>query len=128
MNEPCNRISELGFVIPDAVAAHDGAICLHHFGESACENSFENFEITFLWKADKSERSERASTHGVDVAKRIGGGDLTEDVRIVNYGREEVDSLHQRGCGPDLIHASIVGVVEPTRAFGSCCRANFPST
>src|SRR5213078_4775890 len=98
MNEPCNRISELSFVIADAMAAHDGAICLHHFGESACENSFENFEITFLWKADKSER--------------IGGGDLTEDVRIVNYGREEVDSLHQRGCGPDLIHASIVGVVE----------------
>src|SRR5437867_692197 len=110
MNEPCNRISELGFVIPDAVAAHDGAICLHHFGESACENSFENFEITFLWKADKSERSERASTHGVDIAKRIGGGDLTKDVRIVNYGREEVYGLHQRARAGGLRPAGFVGV------------------
>src|SRR5437016_13920823 len=99
MNEPCNRISELSFVIADAMAAHDGAICLHHFGESASANSFQNFEITFLWKADKRERSERASTHGVDVAKRIGGGDLTNDLRIVIYGRQEVVSWKQRECG-----------------------------
>ena len=112
MDQAGDRISELGFVIANAVAADDGASGFHHLRKAAGQNALENFEIAFFGEADQRERSQRTSAHGVDVAQRVGGGDLSEGVGIVDDGREEVDGLHQRGVGRDLIHSGVVGVIE----------------
>ena len=72
----------------------------------------------FLGKADECQRGERLAAHGVNIAQRVGGGDLAEGVRIVDDGGEEVDCLHQRLIGRDLIHAGVVGVVEADQNVG----------
>ena len=42
------------------------------------------------------ERGQRRAAHRVDVADRVGRGDATEVVRVVDDRREEVDGLHHR--------------------------------
>ena len=46
-------------------------------------------------EADDIERGDRLTTHGVDVGQRVGGGDLTEHVGVVDDRRKEVDRLHE---------------------------------
>ena len=84
MDRAGDGVSELGFFVANAVAADDGASGFDHLGEAAGEDAFENFEISFLGKADQSERGERRAAHGVDIAERVGGGDLSEGVGIVD--------------------------------------------
>jgi hypothetical protein len=66
----------------------------------------------FSGKTDQRQRCERLAAHGVNVAQRVGCGDLAESVRVVDDGSEEIDGLHQRLIGRDLIHSGVVGVVE----------------
>ena len=47
-------------------------------------------------KADDVQRGERLAAHGVDVGQRVRRGDLSEEVRVVDDRREEVDRLHER--------------------------------
>ena len=47
-------------------------------------------------KSDDVQRGERLAAHRVDVRQRVRGGDLPEEVRIVDDRREEVDRLHER--------------------------------
>ena len=53
-----------------------------------------------------------SAAHGVDVAQRVGGGNLSEDIGVIDDGREEVDRLHERQLGRELIHSGVVGCVE----------------
>ena len=112
IDESGNGVSELGFFVANAVAADHGASGFDHFREAAGEDAFENFEVGFVGKADQGQRGKRLSAHRIDVAQCIGRGDLAEGVRIVDDRGEEVDSLHQRLIGRDLIHSGVVGVVE----------------
>src|SRR5208282_1773649 len=68
VNHPGDRISEFRFLIADAVAAHHRASRLNHLGQAAGKNALQNVEIAFIGKADESERAQRLSTHGIDVA------------------------------------------------------------
>ncbi len=65
-----------------------------------------------------SQRGDRPSAHGVDVAQGVGGGDLAESVGIVHDGREEVDRLDQRHVGSELVNAGVVGVIETYKNIG----------
>ncbi len=112
MDEAGDGISELGFFVADAVAADHCAIGLHHFGEAAGKDAFENGEVGFVGEAHEGERGEGPSSHGIDVAKGVGGGDLAEGVGIVDDGREEVDGLNERLVRSELIHSGVVGVIE----------------
>ena len=44
--------------------------------------------------------------------KRVGRGDLSKGVWVVDNRREEVDGLHQRLVGADQIHSGVVGFIE----------------
>ncbi len=112
INQAGDGVSELGFVVADAVSADNRATGFHHLGKSAGQDSLQNGEIAFFRKADQGQGGERTSAHGVDVAERIGGGNLPERVRVIHDGREEVGGLHQCGVRADLIHAGVVGVIE----------------
>ena len=48
------------------------------------------------WKANDAHRREWLPAHGVYVGECVGRGDLTEEIRIVDDGREEVDGLDER--------------------------------
>ena len=69
-------------------------------------------------KHTERQRSERTAAHGVNVAESVRRGDLPEDVRVVDDGREEIDRLDQRLIGRDLIHSGVVGVVEADQNIG----------
>ncbi len=69
-------------------------------------------KIAFFGKTDKRERSQRLSSHGVNVAERVGGGDLAEGVGIVHDGREKIHRLDERRLGREQIHAGVVGMIE----------------
>jgi hypothetical protein len=58
------------------------------------------------------------SAHGVDIAERVGGGDLAEDVRVVHDRREEIHGLDEGLVGRDLIHSGVVGVIEADQDIG----------
>ena len=94
------------------MAADHGASGLDHLREAAGENALEGRDVGFVGEANERQRSQRLTTHGVDVAERVGGGDLAEDVGIVDDGSEEVDRLDERRLRRELIHAGIVGMIE----------------
>ena len=94
------------------MAADHGASGFNHLRETSGQNSVENFQIRLFRKTHQSQRGERLSSHRVNIAQRIGRGDLAEDIRIVNHRREKIYRLHQRLVGRDLIHSGVVGVVK----------------
>src|SRR5262249_27667647 len=51
---------------------------------------------------------QRHAAHSVDVAQRVGGGDLAVHVRVVDDRREEVDRLDQRRSALPPVHTRIV--------------------
>ena len=90
----------------------------HHFREAAGQNLLQHFEVTVGRKANVSQRGDGTAAHGVDVAQRIGGGDLAEGVGVVHDGSEEIDRLHQRKPRGDFVDAGIVGVIEADQNVG----------
>ena len=60
----------------------------------------------------------RPPAHRIDVAERVGRRNLSEDVGIVNDGREEIDRLDERQLRRQLIHAGVVGGVEADQNIG----------
>jgi hypothetical protein len=54
-------------------------------------------------------------THRIDIAQRIGDGDGAEVVRVVDDGREEIDSLNQRGVLGDLVDRRIIARADPNQ-------------
>ena len=94
------------------MASDHGAPGLDHLRQTAGENALQEVEIGFIGKADEGQRGQRLSTHGVDVAERVGRSDLAEGVGIVHDGREKIHGLHERRVGREQIHAGVVGVIE----------------
>ena len=52
------------------------------------------------------------SAHGVHVGKGVGGGDLSEEIRVVRDGREEIHRLHQGQIIGDLIDTGVVALIK----------------
>src|SRR5579859_2072973 len=112
MDQAGYGIAELCFFVADAVAAYYGASGFDHFGEAAGENALEDADVGLVGETDEGHRGERLPAHGVNVAERVGGGDLAEGVGVVDDGRKEVDRLYERLVGRELIHSGVVGVIE----------------
>ncbi len=100
------------------MSADDGAARLDHLAEAAGQNLLQDAEIALLGKADQGERRERMAAHGIDVAERVGGGDLPEGVRVIDDRGKEVDRLDERQLRRELIHAGVVGFVEADQHVG----------
>ena len=105
-------VSELEFLVANGVAADDGASGFDHLAETAGENLLENVEIAFVGKADQGEGVEGTSAHGVDVAERVGGGDLAEGVRVVDDRGKKIHGLDEGKVRGNFVHAGVVGFVE----------------
>jgi hypothetical protein len=89
-------VAEFHFFVANAVAADYYASGFDHFGEAAGKDSLENFEVAFLGEADHGQGCDGTSSHGVDVAEGVGGGDLAEGVGVVDDGGEKIDGLDKR--------------------------------
>ena len=62
--------------------------------------------------AEDVERDRHLGAHRVDVAERIGRGDLAVGVGVVHDRCEEVDGEHHRAVVADPIHRRIVRHIE----------------
>jgi hypothetical protein len=112
IDEAGHGISELGFLVANAVSAHHRALRFHHLRKTASQDLLQYFEIALSRKTYVGQRGDGTASHGVNVAQRIGGRDLTEGVGIVDHGGEEVDGLYQREIGGDSVDAGIIGMIE----------------
>jgi hypothetical protein len=59
------------------------------------------------------DRDERRTAHRVDVGQRVGGGDPTPVVGVVDDGREEVGGRDDGAVSVDAYGGRVVAVVEP---------------
>src|SRR5580692_2281564 len=96
MNQTGDRIAKLNIVVANGMSADDGALRFVHLVQAAANDLLKNRGIAFVWKAHNRERGNWLSAHGVDIAERIGGGDLAKGKRIVDDWREKIHGLHNR--------------------------------
>src|SRR5439155_1434468 len=62
----------------------------------------------FAGECGDRECCQRRATHRVDVAQRVGRGDLSVGVRVIDNRREEIDRLHERRSALPPEHTRIV--------------------
>jgi len=74
----------------------DCAVRLFHFVEAAANNLFQDRWISFFRKANNRKGGDGFAAHGVNIAERVGGGNLAESEWIVDDRREKIHGLHQR--------------------------------
>src|SRR5258708_16901807 len=96
VNGSRHGVAELDIVVADGVAADDGAFCFFHFIEAAADYLLKDRWISFFRKANNRKGGDGFAAHGVNVAERIGGGDLAEREWVVDNRCEKIHGLHQR--------------------------------
>src|ERR1700678_2526531 len=79
-----------------------------HFCKSATHNLIERGGIAALWESDQRERGNWAAAHGVNITERICGGNLSEEIWIVNNWREKIGGLNESEIRRDAIDAGVV--------------------
>ena len=65
------------------------------------------------WKRDNVESRQRLAAHCVYIRERVGSSDLSEVVRVVDNGREEIDRLNERNVVRQQIDARIDECLTP---------------
>ena len=91
------------------VAPDDATVFASKLVVAAAENGPDDFSAwTVFGNAGDGQRRSRFAAHRVDVAERVGGGDLAVRIRVVHDRGEEINGLHQRGSRRPSVHTRIV--------------------
>ena len=72
----------------------------------------QNLRVAFFWERYDRKRRNRPSAHGIHITERVGRGNLTEQVRIVDNRREEIHGLHQRQRFGDAVDPGVIIGIE----------------
>ena len=108
-----HREPELRFGVVDGVTAADERARGAHDVATAVEHAREQLEREpFAWPRDEVEREQRRTAHRVDVGERVGRGDATPVVRVVDDRREEVGGDDDREVVAQPVDGGVVGGVE----------------
>ncbi len=94
------------------MAADHGDSGLARLVAAATQDLDQHAFVEFRGKGDDVEGEQRHSAHRVDIAQGVGGGDRTERVRIVDDGREEIQTGDDGMVAVPGIHRRVVGGVE----------------
>jgi hypothetical protein len=115
----CYREPELDLIVDHRVTTNNDCPRLTNLVVRAAEYFGEHGHRQLVGREPYDvERSERLTAHCVDIGEGVGGGDLTERVRVVNDRREKVDGLHESeivGHGKDACVVEGVEANEKTR-------------
>ena len=103
-----HRVAELDLRVLDRVSAEQRDAGLGQLVETAGEDPLQDGAVGVFRKRGDRQRGERPAAHRVDVAQRVGGGNLPVDERIVDDWREEIDRLHERARLVEPVHTCIV--------------------
>src|SRR5207249_12218997 len=70
----------------------------------------KNLDFHFtLREANDVHASLGFTAHGIDIAQRVGSGDLTKNVGVIDNGSEKTDGVDDGEVGPKTIHPRVVG-------------------
>ena len=74
--------------------------------------------VRFCWDTPRREAADvqhgkRLAAHGVDVAERIGGSDLAEQVGVIADWRNQIHRLNKRQIISNFVDTCVVGGVKP---------------
>ena len=105
---PGDRVAELDFHILNRMAAEERHTRFTELVQAAGEDLLENRALGIFGKGGNRKRRQRPSAHRVDVAERIGRGDLSVSKRVVDDRREEIHRLDERTVFADSVHTGIV--------------------
>ena len=110
MNDAGDRHAIFYFFVDDAVAADDHRAAFYNFVGAAFEDLTENGKVHLaLGKTDDVHAGLGLAAHGVDIAQRIGRGNLPESIGIVDDGREKIHRVDDGQVGPQTKHPGVVG-------------------
>src|ERR1700689_1652834 len=112
MDHAGNRVAEFQLVIADRMSSDDGATRFRHFRETAAQDLFEDLRRTGSRKRQDSERGNWPAAHGVHIAERVGGSDLTEKLWIIEDGREKIHGLNDGEIVGEAIYGRVVAGLE----------------
>ena len=109
MDDPGDRHPVFQLLVDDGVTTDDDRSgCVRPLG-AALENLAEHLDVEApFWKSDDVQGGDRVGTHRVDVAERVGRGNLSEHVGVVHDRREEVDGVDDGQVRAQTKHARIV--------------------
>lgn len=93
---PRYSVAELDVVVADGVAADYRAVRLFHFIEAAANNLLEDCRIAFFGKANDGESGDGLAAHSIDIAERIGGGNLAKREWVIYDWCEKIHCLYKR--------------------------------
>ena len=86
----------LHFVVDDGVPTDDERAGFVHLVLPAAQDLAEDGDVQLVdGPADDVHRGQRLAAHGVDVGERVGRGDLSEAIRVIDDRREEIDRLDE---------------------------------
>ncbi len=104
-----DRQPELGFGIVDGVAARNDEAGGGRDRSRTGQDLTEELVRQFLGvPADQIQSQQRPAAHGVDVGHRVGRGDATPRVGVVDQGGDEVGGDNKRAVVVDLPDGSVV--------------------
>ena len=92
------------------MAPGEGAVRFGDFVRTTQEDLVDDVQREFVGgDGHDVHGGDGLSAHGVDVGKGIGGRDLSEEIRVVDNRREEIEGLHDRDLVRDFINGGVVG-------------------
>src|SRR5919107_3779394 len=88
----------LGFLVLGGVPAAEPRARFFDLGLAAGQDLTQNPEVQRAGERDQIQSRQGLAAHRVNVREGVRGGDLSEPVRVVYYGREEVGRLQEQAA------------------------------
>ena len=108
----------LGLVVPDRVAAGDGAAGLGDLVGAAADDAGGDVGREVLGEGGDVEGEHDLAAHRVDVGHGVGGGDGAVLPGVVDERGEEVEGGNDGGARVDAVDGGIIGRPEPGEEVG----------
>ena len=104
-----DRVSKFDLLVLHGMPAEKRDAGFAEFVVPTLEDGGDDVDVESLFgKARNRERRERPPAHRIDIAQRIGRGDLAIDIRVVDDRRKEINRLHKRRATLPRVHTCIV--------------------
>jgi hypothetical protein len=110
--------AELWLPILDTVPTDHQPTAGRSLPSPALQDRLQHLPGQFIGPTQDVESHQGPTPHGVDVAHRVGGGNLTPHQGVVHHRCDEVDGEYQGSVGRDTPDGGVVAVVGPYQKVG----------
>ena len=108
-----HRQAVLRLRVVDGRPAHDGRARLRHGIGAAAQHLARHFVAERAVERQHVERARGLAAHGEHVGERVGRGDASEIVRVVDERREEIDGEDGGHVVGDAVDGGVIAGLEP---------------